>query len=140
MLEWVLRALDSQDGAALAETLRSRFRFGLADEFQDTDDVQWRILRRIFVEHKGDNRLFVVGDPKQAIYGFRGADIHAYLKLAANLTRVGARRVPLVTNFRSSAFDCNSLNCIFDQNIESPFLRAKSLMAIQPDAAGHPHS
>jgi exodeoxyribonuclease V beta subunit len=121
MLEWVLRALDSQDGAALAETLRSRFRFGLADEFQDTDDVQWRILRRIFVEHKGDNRLFVVGDPKQAIYGFRGADIHAYLNACSELTRVGARRVPLVTNFRSSASIVDSLNCIFDQKIESPF-------------------
>ena len=121
MLEWVLRALDTQDGAALADTLRSRFRFGLADEFQDTDDVQWRILKRIFVGHKGDNRLFVVGDPKQAIYGFRGADIYAYVEACSELTRAGAHRVPLVTNFRSSASVVDSLNCIFDQNIESPF-------------------
>jgi exodeoxyribonuclease V beta subunit len=125
MLEWVLRALDSQDGATLADTLRSRFRFGLADEFQDTDDVQWRILKRIFVEHKGDNRLIVVGDPKQAIYGFRGADIYAYLDACGKLSKAGAHRVPLVTNFRSSATVVDSLNYIFDQRTESPFFTGK---------------
>ena len=49
----------------------------LVDEFQDTDPVQWRILREAFHGHR---TLVLIGDPKQAIYGFRGADVHAYLR------------------------------------------------------------
>ncbi|HXZ87967.1 MAG TPA: UvrD-helicase domain-containing protein [Candidatus Binataceae bacterium] len=121
MLLWVWRALESPDGTVLADTLRSRFRYGLADEFQDTDDLQWKILRRIFVEHNGGSRLFVVGDPKQAIYAFRGADVHTYLRACRELRDAGARRVPLVTNFRSTGKLVDALNRIFDQKAVVPF-------------------
>ncbi len=121
MLLWVWQALDAPDGAALADTLRARFRCGLADEFQDTDDLQYRILKRIFVEHSGENRLFVVGDPKQAIYAFRGADVHAYLRACGELSKAGASRVPLLTNFRSTAAVIEALNYIFDQSAATPF-------------------
>ena len=57
--------------------LRKRYRYALVDEFQDTDMLQWAIFKTIFLESDA-SRLFIIGDPKQAIYGFRGADINAY--------------------------------------------------------------
>ncbi|UOP01670.1 UvrD-helicase domain-containing protein [Kingella potus] len=66
----------------LAQTIAQNWPVALIDEFQDTDPLQYEIFRRIFVQH--DCPLFLVGDPKQAIYGFRGADIHAYLQAAAD--------------------------------------------------------
>lgn len=78
----------------LVATIRRRWRIALIDEFQDTDPVQWDIVRRCW--GGGEHLLVVVGDPKQAIYRFRGADLDAYLGAVA-----GARRVRLGTNFRS---------------------------------------
>ena len=61
----------------------------LVDEFQDTDPVQWEIMRRAF--GGGGATLVLIGDPKQAIYAFRGADVYAYLE-AADDGRRSARR------------------------------------------------
>jgi exodeoxyribonuclease V beta subunit len=74
--------------------LRARYPFVLVDEFQDTDPVQWRILRTAFHEH---SVLVLVGDPKQAIYGFRGADVEAYLEARRAATSVAT----LPRNYRS---------------------------------------
>ena len=137
MLLWVWRALEGPDGTVLAEALRSRFRYGLADEFQDTDDLQWKIFRRIFVEHDGGSRLFVVGDPKQAIYAFRGADVHAYLQGCRELGDAGAPRVPLVTNFRSTARLIGALNHIFDQKARTPFFNGEIAYS-DPARCGRP--
>ncbi|WP_432508986.1 UvrD-helicase domain-containing protein [Kineococcus auxinigenes] len=63
-------------GAVARERLRRRYRVVLVDEFQDTDAVQWDVLRLAF---HGVRPLVLVGDPKQAIYAFRGADVHSYL-------------------------------------------------------------
>ncbi len=65
------------DGEALAASLRGRFPAALIDEFQDTDPVQFGIFRAIY--GGGEAPLFLVGDPKQAIYSFRNADLHTYL-------------------------------------------------------------
>jgi exodeoxyribonuclease V beta subunit len=65
-------------GGEVAERLRRQWPVVLVDEFQDTDPVQWDILRRAFAE--GGGTLVLIGDPKQAIYSFRGADVYAYLK------------------------------------------------------------
>ena len=62
--------------------IRDRYRVAFVDEFQDTDDVQWQIFSTLFLQHQDDpptHRLFLIGDPKQAIYGFRGADVFTYL-------------------------------------------------------------
>ena len=62
--------------------IRSRYRVAFVDEFQDTDDVQWQIFSTLFLQRQDDppaHRLFLIGDPKQAIYGFRGADVFTYL-------------------------------------------------------------
>ena len=68
---------DPDSGPVAQGRLRARYRVVLVDEFQDTDPVQWTILREAFHGHR---TLVLIGDPKQAIYGFRGADVHAYLE------------------------------------------------------------
>lgn len=69
---------DDDRGAIVAERLRRRFTMAVVDEFQDTDSVQWRILQKAF--GTAPSRLVLVGDPKQAIYAFRGGDVFAYLE------------------------------------------------------------
>ncbi|WP_255499745.1 UvrD-helicase domain-containing protein [Actinotalea sp. JY-7885] len=68
--------VDPQTGPAAVERVRSRYRVVMVDEFQDTDQVQWDILRTAFHGHR---TLVLIGDPKQAIYAFRGADVVTYL-------------------------------------------------------------
>ena len=84
-------------GEAACERLRRRYRVALVDEFQDTDPIQWEILQRAF--GSGQATLVLIGDPKQAIYGFRGADVYAYLDAA----RQADAKATLSTNFRSDA-------------------------------------
>jgi exodeoxyribonuclease V beta subunit len=83
-----------QTGPAAKVRLRSRYRIVLVDEFQDTDPVQWDILRLAF---HGAATLVLIGDPKQAIYAFRGADVQAYLAAA----EVADHRATLAQNWRS---------------------------------------
>ena len=70
--------LDDVRGPVACARLRERYDVVLVDEFQDTDPVQWDIMHRAFGQG-GDATLVLIGDPKQAIYAFRGADVHAYL-------------------------------------------------------------
>ena len=103
--------------AALAEALRKRYRAALIDEFQDTDPVQYDIFRRIY--SGSDAPLFLIGDPKQAIYSFRGADIFAYLQAAADVA--GERRFTLNTNWRSVPKLLGGFNLLFD-SARAPFV------------------
>lgn len=100
-------ALLRPGGAALAEELRLRFPAALIDEFQDTDPVQYAIFRTIYPDAKAT--LFLIGDPKQAIYSFRGADIFAYLAAAGEVDR----RYTLNTNYRSDAPLVRGVNQLF---------------------------
>ena len=86
---------DPSQGEATCARLRQRYQVVLVDEFQDTDPVQWEILRRAF--GTGDATLVLIGDPKQAIYAFRGADVYAYLDAA----RHAGTEATLRTNWRS---------------------------------------
>jgi exodeoxyribonuclease V beta subunit len=85
---------DPQRGPLACHRLRQRYHVVLVDEFQDTDPVQWRIVRTAFGD--GATRLVLVGDPKQAIYSFRGADVHAYLDAARQ-----GRTLTLARNWRT---------------------------------------
>ena len=110
-------ALESVSGAALAEKLRQRYRAAMIDEFQDTDPLQWNIFRRISAEH--DYPLFLIGDPKQAIYSFRGADVFAYLNAGRNVTSENVHT--LGTNFRSDAALVKAVTTLFAASSD-PFM------------------
>jgi exodeoxyribonuclease V beta subunit len=122
MLTLVAESLDGPDGEAAVRQLRERYHVALIDEFQDTDSVQWRIFERIFFEAPGGTRpLIVIGDPKQAIYGFRGADVHTYLRAREAIRAGGGVVVPLSDNFRSTTRVIRAYNAILDQRAEPPF-------------------
>ncbi|WP_430335560.1 UvrD-helicase domain-containing protein [Rhodococcus sp. ACT016] len=87
---------DPEHGAAASRRVRERYRVVLVDEFQDTDPQQWGILRAAF---HGHSTLVLVGDPKQAIYAFRGAEVLSYLDAVA----AADRRRELTCNWRSDA-------------------------------------
>ncbi|ORB85512.1 exodeoxyribonuclease V subunit beta [Mycobacterium kansasii] len=94
-------ALTAVDSPA-RDRMRRRWRIVLVDEFQDTDPVQWQVLERAF---RGESALILIGDPKQAIYGFRGGDIYTYLKAA----RAADARYTLGVNWRSDGVLVESL-------------------------------
>ena len=120
MLELVYEALERDRAGKLAAALRARFRFALIDEFQDTDEVQWGIFRKIFVDGGAHGGLYLIGDPKQAIYSFRGADVHAYLKARERIATPANPRIDLVENFRSTEPMIEAINAILDQNAKPP--------------------
>lgn len=103
--------------------IRRRFPVAFVDEFQDTDELQWKIFRILFLETGGDAtrcRLFLIGDPKQAIYAFRGADVFTYLgarRRMKNLADMGqANCYRLSINWRSCPQLIDAYNRIFSQN------------------------
>jgi exodeoxyribonuclease V beta subunit len=101
-------ALDGPSGDALAESVRRRYRAALIDESQDTDPLQWKIFQRVFAGST-DHWLYLIGDPKQAIYGFRGADVHTYLQAAAT----AGHEYSLGTNWRSESALVHAVNALF---------------------------
>jgi exodeoxyribonuclease V beta subunit len=122
VLHGVARALDGPGGEVLAERLRERWTAVLVDEFQDTDPLQAGIFRRAF--QRPERPLVFVGDPKQAIYTFRGADIHAYLAAA----RTAGQRASLDRNWRSRPPLITAVNRLFAAERfpaeRGPFLQA----------------
>ncbi|NMO91991.1 UvrD-helicase domain-containing protein [Actinomycetospora sp. TBRC 11914] len=98
--------VDPRLGGAACARLRQRYRVVLVDEFQDTDPTQWDILRVAF---HGHSTLTVIGDPKQAIYAFRGADVVSYLAAASS----AGTRATLATNHRSDAGLLAALDTVF---------------------------
>ncbi|UFS70144.1 exodeoxyribonuclease V subunit beta [Geomonas sp. RF6] len=110
-------ALKSERGADLALALRQKYRAALIDEFQDTDPVQFDIFRTIYSD--ADSPLFLIGDPKQAIYSFRGADIFAYLEAAADVEE--ERRFTLTSNWRSTPRLLDAFNTVFEDDLR-PFI------------------
>lgn len=104
MIHLVREAVTGPRGGALVKRLRERYRVALIDEFQDTDAAQWDIFRKVFLEaEEGRHRLILVGDPKQAIYGFRGGDLPTYLAAVEAVQRVSGRPAQVLdTNHRST--------------------------------------
>jgi exodeoxyribonuclease V beta subunit len=101
--------------------MRSRYRVALIDEFQDTDELQWSFFQRVFLESEGRNLVYLIGDPKQAIYGFRGADVHTYLEARDRVASEGTPVVPLMQNFRSTRDLIDAYNHILDASAPTPF-------------------
>ena len=108
------QALVGPGGAALKARILAQYPVALVDEFQDTSPLQYRIFDAIFDIHRNSNHnsLLLIGDPKQSIYGFRGADIHSYM--AARLATTGRHHM-LGTNHRSTAPMVAAVNHWFAQ-------------------------
>ncbi len=118
MLTLLDGALAGPRGASLAGSLRRRYSHALVDEFQDTDETQWSIFRRAFVDPAPGGRasVILVGDPKQSIYRFRGADVQTYLRACAELSGPDGSRVVLDRNYRSTPRLVDALNAVFDSS------------------------
>ncbi|SNY50625.1 DNA helicase/exodeoxyribonuclease V, beta subunit [Arsukibacterium tuosuense] len=122
MLLRLHRALHGNQGAELAALVRDQYPVALIDEFQDTDPIQYQIFSAIYLkspatanagsEPEDQHALLLIGDPKQAIYAFRGADIYTYLKAKRATT---GRHYTLDTNFRSDARLVSAVNYIFGE-------------------------
>ncbi|MDO8431518.1 MAG: UvrD-helicase domain-containing protein [Candidatus Binatus sp.] len=121
MLQWLADSLEQRPGADLIASLRARYRYALIDEFQDTDDLQWQIFRKVFIDGGAGTVAHLIGDPKQAIYSFRGADVHSYLDARRELEEQKIAPIRLVENFRSTARLIEATNLIFRQNVSAPF-------------------
>ena len=131
-----------EQAEALAQALAAKWRVALIDEFQDTDPLQYAIFHTAFIRQGVP--VFLVGDPKQAIYGFRGADIHAYLAAAADTAP--EQSYTLHTNYRSYSNLVNGIGHLFAAR-SRPFVlpqiaypavqaaRAESLLSPAPEAA-----
>ena len=105
----------------LRRAVAARFRAALIDEFQDTDPEQWSIFGALF--GGGGHHLYLIGDPKQAIYGFRGANVHVYLAARGS---AGERVFSLGTNYRSDAGYLRALG---------PLMAAPFPAQVRPDPA-----
>ena len=131
-----------EQAEALAQALAAKWRVALIDEFQDTDPLQYAIFHTAFIRQGVP--VFLVGDPKQAIYGFRGADIHAYLAAAADTAP--EQSYTLHTNYRSHSNLVNGIGHLFAAR-SRPFVlpqiaypavqaaRIESLLSPAPEAA-----
>ncbi len=108
-------ALDEDNKGALIRSVRKTFRAAMIDEFQDTDPIQYAIFNKIFGFKEGS--LFLIGDPKQAIYGFRSADIFTYMEASQNVES----RYTLEYNWRSHPDLITATNTVFLSS-QCPFI------------------
>ena len=118
-----------ETGARLAGVIRQQFPVALVDEFQDTDPIQYAILRSVYIDpippgvevsapDIGATSLFLIGDPKQAIYGFRGADLDTYINAAEGVPE--GQQHTLARNYRSSTAMVDAVNALFEGSPLSP--------------------
>jgi exodeoxyribonuclease V beta subunit len=113
MLFNLYERLTDGDACRLAASLRARFPAALIDEFQDTDPLQFVIFKMVY--GSGDAPLFLVGDPKQAIYSFRNADLHTYLQARTQ----ASAEYTLIDNQRATQPLIDALNGLFGANGEA---------------------
>lgn len=127
LLSQLGNALFSDDASAqqLARAIAKQYPIAMIDEFQDTDPLQYRIFSSIYLpdgQPSSDTALLMIGDPKQAIYAFRGADIFTYMQARDQVSD----HYTLDTNWRSTAPMINSVNGLFE-NATAPFIYDSSI-------------
>ena len=126
LISRLAKAIDGENNV-LTESLQHQFSVALIDEFQDTDQQQWTIFSKIY--HTPKHYLYLIGDPKQAVYKFRGADIYSYL----DAKHSAERSFTLENNYRSAPDLLESINYLYAKS-QSPFLIDK--IPYQPVNAG----
>ena len=136
MIRDLADALTRERGKArqpLRAALHARFSVALVDEFQDTDNAQWDILREVFLDaSSADHRLIAVGDPKQSIYRFRGANLGVYEAARDQIQAQGGSVYRLPRNFRSDTEVMAAFNALF---VDAPWSGAA---AVPPPGANSP--
>lgn len=136
----MLRRLDAAlNHPSFMFSVREKYKAAIVDEFQDTDPIQWRIVKRLFVDAL--KTICLVGDPKQSIYAFRSADIYTYLDAAQTLGQ--EKHKYLDTNYRSSPELITALNVLFSAPKGGNWLflpRIQSAMPVHPVKAGSKQS
>ncbi|MDC7232569.1 MAG: UvrD-helicase domain-containing protein [Spirochaetales bacterium] len=125
--------LEKEPDGPLASVLRQQYRVVLVDEFQDTDKRQWSIFQTLF--DRPDHNYFLIGDPKQSIYGFRGADLTVYFDACGSVDP--ANRYSLGTNYRSRKDMVEACNYLFSRlfSLEVPGFRQ---VPFEEAGAGNP--
>ena len=138
LLQKLKSGLQNHDDALLADPIRQIFPVAMVDEFQDTDAAQYQVFRKLYVEplQAGspsiERGLFMIGDPKQAIYKFRGADIFTYIQAKNEATA----SYTLDTNYRSTAPMVNGVNTLFSQH-DAPFIYDQDIPFVKVAAKDH---
>ncbi|NPE53091.1 exodeoxyribonuclease V subunit beta [Dickeya dadantii] len=124
-------ALRGDNGERLTQRIRRQFPVAMIDEFQDTDPLQYRIFDTLYrvADNDPQQGLILIGDPKQAIYAFRGADIYTYLRARRD---TDGRHYTLGTNFRSTQAMVGAVNQVFMQ-AENRADGAGAFLFRQPD-------
>jgi exodeoxyribonuclease V beta subunit len=110
---------DPERGPHLSEKLLKSYPYALVDEFQDTDSIQYSIFDSIYPKSAESSSLMMIGDPKQAIYAFRGADVYTYFQARKDGNPVF---YSLNKNFRSSNNLIEAVNALFDDPARKPFI------------------
>ena len=123
-------ALQQDHSGLLAGAIGRQFPVAMIDEFQDTDLLQYRIFSTLYPDIR-ERGLFMIGDPKQAIYGFRGADIFTYIKARREVTD----HYTLAINWRSSKAMISAVNRLF-ANSDSPFIYSDDIPFFPVKEAG----
>ncbi|NLS13106.1 exodeoxyribonuclease V subunit beta [Vibrio sp. SM6] len=116
LLSQLSAAIDLESDGTLTNRIRTLYPVAMIDEFQDTDPLQYSIFSRIYLPDP-QSALLMIGDPKQAIYGFRGADIFTYIKARNQVSA----HYTLGTNWRSSDAMVGAVNQIF-ATATNPFI------------------
>jgi len=117
MILSVHQAVLSPDGL-LKTRLRAQYQYAIIDEFQDTNQLQWDIFKSVFQEDK-DHSIYVVGDPKQSIYSFQGADVNVYKAAVEEIGKDG-KHYTLKNNFRSTNGIIEGCNDLFANHFFDP--------------------
>lgn len=121
----LFRAVSAPEAAGLIHQLRKRFKAAVIDEFQDTDNLQWQIFKTVFTGNS--HYLYLIGDPKQAIYKFRGADIHSYFQAK----HAAAHILTLDKNYRSHHGIVEGVNNLFSRR-SRPFFYVEDKLSFTP--------
>jgi exodeoxyribonuclease V beta subunit len=129
------RALNGGNGAALAEEVNRRFPVAMIDEFQDTDPVQYGIFRALYRDRSGGG-LIMIGDPKQAIYSFRGGDIFTYMQAREDVGETGIYTLGI--NWRSTPQVLTAVNAVFQQRAVNAFVYGEIIPYLALRAADKP--
>ncbi|CAH9057508.1 RecBCD enzyme subunit RecB [Pseudoalteromonas sp. CIP111854] len=133
LLRQLFEALNNEQGHILQQKIVQLFPVAMIDEFQDTDPIQYGIFNAIYGKEtdKNDTALTMIGDPKQAIYGFRGADIFTYIHAKQQVKE--QNQYTLATNYRSAEGVVKAVNALFTSHAHSfiynqaiPFVSVKA--------------